>query len=501
MCKRTVQKLLSRYRGWGRIRVKRAIPMENAEENPLAASHAVITPVEGDAAELGDAGATGGDNVTAGDAGQSTTARTSASAKAAANAYFKDTLEAPRFLSLHRRRYGDAKEELSHIEIGIWLGGVYDYISSAREKLVDTSKMTEREFKNVFSIGWIARRIVAASAAADVVPRGSQGRSRDDTSVSRTVTVPIPTYYMRLTREKQLTFIRFCRETRDRETAEQSLDRRVDKGIREFEKTVAVLRSRIETIGIEAPDKDSEEDAQLIWNDVRKAVTAVRTRHEELLKADKPSPASTYVKLLSELEQLQAQMKYHWCTYGFISSMNRRQSADEVRDVIPETASQIPQANNRRRNYQNVPPELIKDQATASRRAESMVAKQLHKWVRLTNVADAPFPEPLDEHDARLADIKRKMTELSCDMKAFFKDKPLEVRTCFAAFSPGVSSESRVYVEGALPEDYKNSVRTLLETIAGAGFKRKREIDMITLHEMRKPKTGEINRVGEVKGG
>ena len=43
-------------------------------------------------------------------------------------------------------------------------------------------------------------------------------------------------------------------------------------------------------------------------------------------------------------------------------------------------------------------------------------------------------------------------------------------------------------------EDYKNSVRTLLEKMAGAGFKRKREIDLITLHEMRKPKTGEINR-------
>ena len=108
---------------------------------------------------------------------------------------------------------------MSHIEVGIWLGGVYDYISDAREKLVATGKMTERDFKNVFSIGRIAKRIVTATAAADSDPRGSQGRSHENTSAPEIASLPIPASYMRLSREKQLNLIRFCRETRDRETA------------------------------------------------------------------------------------------------------------------------------------------------------------------------------------------------------------------------------------------------------------------------------------------
>ena len=384
---------------------------------------------------------------------------------------------------------------MSHIEVGIWLGGVYDYISDAREKLVATGKMTERDFKNVFSIGRIAKRIVTATAAADSDPRGSQGRSHENTSAPEIASLPIPASYMRLSREKQLNLIRFCRETRDRETAEQSLIRKYEKELRAFESSASVLRSRVDAIGFDFPSDENEDEAHVIWNDVRETETTIRSRREEIPQDDKTYPRTRNNNVISNLQRLQSEMRQYWRTFDFMKSINRRLSGvDEVRDVIPETASQVPDTSKRRRNYLGKAPELIKDKSVAADRAVNMVSRQLDKWVRLGSIDSTPVAEPLNESDDKFIDINRQMVRLASDLDAFFKDNPLDIRVCCAAFSAKRQSQTTVYVEGALPENYRNNVRTLLEKLVGAGYKRKREINRRTTREHREYKKAQIKR-------
>ena len=86
------------------------------------------------------------------------------------------------------------------------------------------------------------------------------------------------------------------------------------------------------------------------------------------------------------------------------------------------------------------------------------------------------------------------MVRLAGDLDAFFQDNPLDIRVCCAAFSPEPHPQTTVYIEGALPETYRNNIRTLLEKLVGAGYKRRREIDRRTTQEHREYKKAQIER-------
>ena len=72
-----------------------------------------------------------------------------------AKRYFEKTLGVSRFVARWRRRYGDAEKEMTHVQAGIYLGGLHQYIDDARVELLEDELLGGR-----------AHRVSAAAAGA-----------------------------------------------------------------------------------------------------------------------------------------------------------------------------------------------------------------------------------------------------------------------------------------------------------------------------------------------
>ena len=185
-----------------------------------------------------------------------------------------------------------------------------DVIDEARAKFVDTGQLTEIQFTRTFSVKLVARRLINASAAADVNPRGSQGRSRepDPPALSRGTQLPFPAKYLSMPREKQLSMVRYAREAQALETREQNTAGKYDKELRDMNKAIAALRTRVEDMGI-APLDSQELDAREIWNDINDKRVEFRVRQEQLVKADEEEHANSVNKIQIELEHVEKKGK------------------------------------------------------------------------------------------------------------------------------------------------------------------------------------------------
>lgn len=185
-----------------------------------------------------------------------------------------------------------------------------DVIDEARAKFVDTGQLTKIQFTRTFSVKLVARRLINASVAADVNPRGSQGRSRepDPPALSRGTQLPFPAKYLSMPREKQLSMVRYAREAQALETREQNTARKYDKELRDMNKAIAALRTRVEDMGI-APLDSQELDAREIWNDINDKRVEFRVRQEQLVKADEVEHANSVNKIQIELEHVRKKGK------------------------------------------------------------------------------------------------------------------------------------------------------------------------------------------------
>ena len=418
------------------------------------------------------------DDGRAGDTGARTSSVLSKTQKEAVQQFFTDTIEDTRFLATHRRRYGDAHLTIEHVAVGIWLGGIFQLIDEARAKFVDTGQLTEKQFSRTFSVKNVARRVIDACAAADVSPRGSQGRSREpeQPARSRRTQLPFPAKYLSMPREKQLAMVRYAREARALGTREQDTPRKYDKELRDMKRAIAVLRTRVEDMGI-APLNSQEDAAREIWNDIYDKRVELRVREEQLVKADEVAHANSVRKLQIELEQLRTQARDLFMMFDFTAEPQLTGIAKDLEDVVPVTASQVPQTS-KRRNYQHRGPEDLANPNGAADRAQNAVLSKLAKWASLFGGYSAPLYANMDGDD-ELRDIETHMAELSRKLNAYFKKKPLATRVCLAAFTPGPGPHT-VSVEGFLPDSYKTELLTLLGNLVGGGYTNKGLVDSET---------------------
>ena len=442
-------------------------------------------PPTGPGAEAGEAnddareGEEAVDDGTAGDAGTRSSNRLSRTQREMVQRHFADTIEDTKSLSTHRRRYGDAHPDIEHVAAGIWLGGIFHLIDEARPKFVDTGQLTEKQFTRTFSVRKVARRVINASIAADANPRGSQGRSREPERPTYSIgaQLPFPTKYLSMPREKQLSMVRYARQARALETLEQKKTQKYDKELRDMNREIAELRTRVEDMGI-APLNSEEDAAHAIWNDIDDKRKEFRLRQEQLVEADEVQHSNDVYKLQVELEQLRRQVKDVFYMFDWTADPQLIGSARELKDVVPLTASQVPQTT-KRKNYQDRAPEDLADPAGAAIRARNSVLTKLAKWASLYGGYSAPLYANIDGDD-ELRDIVTHMDEVSGKLDAYFKKKPLATRVCFAAFTPGPNPGTTVTVEGVLPDFYKTGLLTILSKLAGGGYTNVGAVDLVT---------------------
>ena len=396
-------------------------------------------------------------------------------------AYFEKTLGVPRFVARWRRRYGDAREDITHVDAGIWLGGVYQYIDDARVELVDSGKMTAKHFRHYFSVGRIAKRIHNAALADSNAPRGSQAPTTDD-AINTQQDVPLPLKYMRMSREKQLTLIRFANASRDQvETSSKTGRRKLSREIRDTEKEYTELSARYASIGDE-PSSSAEDEAREVWDAVCTTLQTLLERRESHDEAEGVDNVENINKAVRDFEELRANIVQNWSRFEFVGSVGRRLSGDDVEPVIPASAALARQSRTGLTN-KNIAPEDIQNKPGSAGRAMKIVKKNLDKWHALYRNEPSQLYANDDGDDDDDDDFRRlidKMEDLATELEEYFREKPLPRRMCVAAFSCAPQPNTEVQVNGTGTESYLESARHLLHSIVGAGFRRKVEVDIET---------------------
>ena len=398
--------------------------------------------------------------------------------------YFEKTLGDPRFVALWRRRYGDAREDITHVDAGIWLGGVYQYIDDARVELVDSGKMTAKHFRHYFSVGRIAKRIHNAALADSNAPRGSQAPTTDD-AINTQQDVPLPLKYMRMSREKQLTLIRFANASRDQvETSSKTGRRKLSREIRDTEKEYTELSARYASIGDE-PSSSAEDEAREVWDAVCTTLQTLLERRESHDEAEGVDNVENINKAVRDFEELRANIVQNWSRFEFVGSVGRRLSGDDVEPVIPASAALARQSRTGQYD-RNIAPENIQDKSQAAGRALNKVKRSLDKWQALYRNEPSQIHAGPDNNDEDFHRLAEKMEGLATELEEYFKEKPLPRRMCVAAFSSTPQPNTEVHVVGTAPESYLESARHLLHSIVGAGFRRKVEVDFETRRQYKK---------------
>ena len=398
-------------------------------------------------------------------------------------AYFEKTLGVPRFVARWRRRYGDAREDITHVDAGIWLGGVYQYIDDARVELLDSGKMTAEHFRFYFSVGRIAKRIHAAALADSNPPRGSQAATTDD-AISTQQDVPLPLKYMRMSREKQLTLIRFANASRDEvETSSKTGRRKLSREISDIDNQYSELRARYasvpRSVGDE-PSSSAEDEAREVWDAVCTTLQTLLERRESHDEAEGVDKAENINKAVRNFEELRANIVQNWSRFEFVGSVGRRLSGDDVEPVIPASAALARQSRTGLTN-KNIAPEDIQNKPGSAGRAMKIVKKNLDKWHALyRNEPSQLYANDDGDDDDDFRRLIDKMEDLATELEEYFREKPLPRRMCVAAFSCAPQPNTEVQVNGTGTESYLESARHLLHSIVGAGFRRKVEVDIET---------------------
>ena len=398
-------------------------------------------------------------------------------------AYFEKTLGVPRFVARWRRRYGDAREDITHVDAGIWLGGVYQYIDDARVELLDSGKMTAEHFRFYFSVGRIAKRIHAAALADSNPPRGSQAATTDD-AISTQQDVPLPLKYMRMSREKQLTLIRFANASRDEvETSSKTGRRKLSREISDIDNQYSELRARYasvpRSVGDE-PSSSAEDEAREVWDAVCTTLQTLLERRESHDEAEGVDNVENINKAVRDFEELRANIVQNWSRFEFVGSVGRRLSGDDVEPVIPASAALARQSRTGLTN-KNIAPEDIQNKPGSAGRAMKIVKKNLDKWHALyRNEPSQLYANDDGDDDDDFRRLIDKMEDLATELEEYFREKPLPRRMCVAAFSCAPQPNTEVQVNGTGTESYLESARHLLHSIVGAGFRRKVEVDIET---------------------